>query len=149
MILWYALDLIFTILIQYNIYIRSGYWSGNRTPIPVAIWSGNWSRARHAQTASANQIHAFTSCVLSLSIEGIRLLNRIHLRDWGLELTLTDVFFVALGTRARGVRNKIALVWKSISASNCISGKWPFFRSLSSPCNTKPHHCPAPTRCTA
>ena len=34
-----------------------------------------------AQMASANQIHAFTSCVLPLSIEGIRLLNRIHLRD--------------------------------------------------------------------
>ena len=34
-----------------------------------------------AQMASANQIHAFTLCVLSLSIEGIRLLNRIHLRD--------------------------------------------------------------------
>ena len=30
----------------------SGYWSGNRTPIPVAIaMSGNWSHARHKSQA--------------------------------------------------------------------------------------------------
>ena len=33
-----------------------------------------------AQIASANQIHAFTLCVLPLLIEEIKLLNRIHLR---------------------------------------------------------------------
>ena len=86
-----------------------------------------------AQMASASQNHAFTLCVLPLSIEGIRLLNRIHLRGWGLKLTLTAVFFFALGTKVRGVRSKITLVGKCISASNCISGKRPFFRSLSSP----------------
>ena len=119
---------------------RSGYWSGNQTPIPVAIGLA----IGHVQgTARKRQSDsAFVLCCLCrsldilYSIEGISLLNRIHLRGWVLKLTLTAVFLVALGTKVWGVLSKITLVRKCISASNCISSKKPFFRSLSSPIPT-------------
>ena len=53
----------------FRFFLRSGYWSGNRTFIPVAIGPVTgplfpWLLVRQLVTckASANQIHAFTSC---------------------------------------------------------------------------------------
>ena len=42
--------------------IVSGYWSSNRTPIPVAIGQAvRWSRARHRSQA----LIGFTSCCVA------------------------------------------------------------------------------------
>ena len=60
--------------------IHSGYWSGNRTHIPVAIGPA----IGHVQgTDGKRQLDScvYFVCVAALSIEGIRLLNCIHLRD--------------------------------------------------------------------
>ena len=58
---------------------RSGYCYGNRMPIPVAIGPA----IGHVQGTDRkqDQIHVFTSCCVTSSIEGIWLLDRIHLRE--------------------------------------------------------------------
>ena len=134
--------------------IRSGYWSSNRTPIPVAIGPAIGHVQGTDRKRQSDLCVYFVLCCFSwsidilYSIEGIRLLNRIHLRGWGLKLTLTAVFLVALGTKVQGIRSNVTLVGKCISASNCISSKRPFFRSLSSPIPSLTTALPA-LACTA
>ena len=110
-------------------------------PVEGRVYTRTWTSARRCNIAVAigpvtgrpfpwlvqgtDRKRQSDSCVYFVlcCLEGIGLLNR----RWGLKLTRTAVFFVALGTRVRGVRSKITLVGK------CISGKRHFFRSLSSP----------------
>ena len=75
--------------------------------------------------------------VLPLSIEESRLLNRIHLRGWGLKLTLTAVFFVALGTRVRGVRSKITLVARGCTVQTYECCYLDSYQMASSPCSVR------------
>ena len=106
----------------------------NQMPIFRGYWSGNWQHARHRSQASIRFMRLLVSCVIIyFLIEGIRLLNLIHLWDKGVNwhLQLSSLSHYEL---------ELILLWPEKVIFHQASPAKTFLSQLEFT-NTKPHHC--------